>query len=264
MKWRAALPFASAFWLTAQGFAESSRLPAVGGSGMSGQATEIVRFADSARDSAFRFADSVFRRAAFVFQTLQPEIPADMQPVLIRMNNAIAANKDWFIEYRNKYAGTGQPLPYDEHFGITREEYRKVQHLEQQPPQLVVVDSQQVAVTRSQGTIQFKSAGSTHLLDYLVIDLHRQQMMYGGDTIPLRGTVATKPSNPYGQWRGYTWRLERTDVAATLEADKPTARVIQVDLGLAAQPGKGYLRIEYQDIKAGVTTANMQLIGYIR
>ena len=224
----------------------------------------ISGFAQTPGDSAFHFADSVFAHPAFLFETLQPEIPVDMQPILIRMNNAIVANKEWFIEYRTKYAATGQPLPYNERFGITREEYRKVQHLESQPPQLVVVDSQKVAVTNDNGLIQFRSEGNTHLLDYLVIDIRQQRLMYGGDTILYKGAVATKPSNPYGQWQGYTWRLEQTDVTATLEANKPTARVVEVDLGRTAQPGKIYLRIEYQDMKAGVTTANLELIGYIR
>lgn len=219
---------------------------------------------DSARAAAFRFADSAFARPTFLFETLQPEIPADMQPILIEMNNAIAANKQWFIDYRNKYAGTGQPLPYDEHFGITREQYRKVQHLESQPPQLVVVDSQKVAVQHAGDMIQFKSEGNTRLMDYLFIDLKHQYLTYGGDTVPFKGLQHTGPANPYGQWEGYAWRLERTDIASTLEADKPTARVIEVDLGLPTQPGKTYIRIEYQDMKAGVAVANLELIGYIR
>lgn len=228
-------------------------------------AADPIRFpADPTRDAAFGFADSVFNRTSFLFETLQPDIPADMQLILIRMNNAISANRDWFIEFRKKYGGSGAALPYDEHFGISREEYNKVQHMETQPPQLVVADSQKVAVQSDNGLIQFKTEGNPHFLDYLLLDIRHQWLMYGGDTLPFKGAVTTQPSNPYGQWHGYTWRLERTDFAATLEAGKPTARVIEVDLGLPQQPGKAYIRIEYQDMKAGVTTANLELIGYIR
>ena len=225
-----------------------------------------TRRVDPTRDSAFQFADSVFARPAFLFETLQPGIPPDMQPILARMNNAIATDKEWFKEYRNKYTATGQPLPYDEHFGITSEEYQKLQHLESQPLQLVVVDSQKVTVSDDHGLIRFTSGGSNHLLDYLIIDIQHQQLMYGGDTIPFKGPADanTKPSNPIGEAKGYTWRLEKTDVAATLKAGKPTARVVEIDLGRTTQPGKTYIRIEYQDVDAGVTTANLELIGYIR
>ena len=219
---------------------------------------------DPIRDSAFSLAETIFSRPSFLFETLQADIPADMQLILIRMNNAISTNKEWFTKYRSKYGGGGQSLPYDEHFGISRNEYRKVQHMESQPPQLVVADSQKVAVQSDNGLIQFTSDGNPHFLDYLLLDIRHQWLMYGGDTLPFKGAVTTQPTNPYGQWQGYTWRLERTDLTATLAAGKPTARVIEVDLGLPQQPGKAYIRIEYQDMKAGVTTANLELIGYIR
>jgi len=124
---------------------------------------------DSTRNAAFHFADSVFARPTFLYENLQPEISAEMEPILIRMNNAIVANQDWFMDYRNKYAASGEPLPYNERFGITRDEYYKVQHLESQPPQLVVVDSQTVAVVADHGLIQFKSEGSTHLPEIMGI-----------------------------------------------------------------------------------------------
>ena len=227
-------------------------------------AAGAVQPASPERTEAFGFADSVFARPGFVFETLEPEITAEMQPILIRMNNAISANREWFIEYRKKYGGSGAALPYDEHFGVTPEEYRKVQHMEVQPPQMVVADSQKVAVIREQGVIQFKSEGSTHLPDYLFIDIRHQLLMYGGDTIPFWGRGNADRSNPYGQWRGYVWRLERTDVNASLASGKPTARVIEIDLGLPQVPGKAYIRIEYQDVKEGVTKGSMELIGYIR
>jgi hypothetical protein len=222
------------------------------------------RGVDPSRDAAFRFADSVFGRPGFVFETVEPDIPAEMQPILARMYNAISANSEWFAEYRKKYAGSGAPLPYDEHFGITPEQYRKVQHMELQPPQMAVADSQKVSVSKDQGIIQFKSEGSVHVLDFLFIDLQHRLLMYGGDTIPYRGRVDDDHTNPYGPWRGYVWRLERTDVNATLAAGKPTARVIEVDLGLPQKPGKAYIRIEYQDMNAGVTTSNLELVGYVR
>lgn len=221
---------------------------------------------DSVRHAAFRFVDSVFARKAFVFQTLQPDIPVDMQAILIRFNNAVVANQAWFLDYRNKYAGSGQPLPYNERFGISADEYRRVQNLSTAPSQLVAVDSQHVTV--SQGSaysfIQLKSDGDTHLLDYLMIDPAGQQLLYGADTIPFIGRTNTGPSSPYGQLQGFTWRLEKTDIASTLDAGKVTARVIEINLGLPVDREKTFLRIKYQELKAGVTTANMELLGYIR
>ncbi len=219
---------------------------------------------DSTLRAAFHFVDSVFARKTFLFQTLEPDIPADMQSAIIRYTRAIAANQQWYLDYRNKYSTSGQPLPYNEHFGITPEEYRRIQHLETMPSQLTAVDSQQVAVSRDHGFIQLKSDGQTHLLDYLTIDSSQELLIYGGDTIPFAGRSGSGPSSPYGQWQGFTWRLERTDIASTLDANKVTARIIELNLGLPSEGGKTFLRIKYQDVSAGATTANMELLGYIR
>ena len=213
---------------------------------------------------AFAFLISVFSHPEFQFQTLQPDLTGDIQSILIRFNNAIVANKQWFQTYRDKYAAAGQPLPYNERFGITPQEYQRLQHLESEPPILVPVDSQRIKVIRDGGFIHFRSESESHLIDYLLIDSAGQQLLYGSDTIPLIGRTSTGPSSPYGQWQGFTWRMQKTDVAGTLSSGQATARIIEVNLGLTMQGRKVFLRIKYQDMKAGTTTANMELLGYIR
>jgi hypothetical protein len=218
--------------------------------------------ADTLR-AAFRFADSALTRDSFRFVTVEPEIPADMQSILIRFNDAVAANKDWFFAYRDKYAASGKPLPYDERFGISYNEYQKMQRLEALPPQLAPVDTQEVAVVRANGYIRFKGNGNAHLLDYLEVNLQKMQLVYAGDTVPFTGPVTTGPSNPYGQWSGYVWRLEKTDASRATDADQLNARVIEINLGLPSRGDRIFLRIKYQDLRVGVTTAKMELLGYI-
>lgn len=227
-------------------------------------ADSVVRPPDSIQKAAFRFLDSVFSRPEFQFQIAQPDIPADLQPILIRFNNAIVANHQWFLAYRNKYVASGQPLPYNERFGITPQEYQRLQHMEAEPPQLVAIDSQQVKVLRDAGFVHFRSEGGSHLIDYLLIDSQGRQLLYGSDTLPLIGRTNTGPSSPYGQWQGFTWRTQKTDVAGTIDAGQLTARVIEVNLGLPQEGKKTFLRIKYQDIRSGITTANLELLGFIR
>jgi hypothetical protein len=214
---------------------------------------------------AFRFTDSVFNRDSFLFQTVEPDIPADMASIILRFNNALASNQQWFLDYKNKNGGGGKTLPYDEKFGITREEYRRLQHLEAAPPQLVPVDSQEVQVTRATGYIRFKgAAGNAQLLDYLAINLTGRQLIYGGDTIPFVGPAISGPTDPYGQWQGYAWRLERTDATTATDSAHLSARVVEVDLGLPKKGDHFFLRIKYEDVNFGVTGANMELLGFIR
>ena len=229
--------------------------------------------ADTSIQTAFALLDSLFRRPEFLYETLGPDIPADMQPVLIRFNNAIAANRDWFMEYRSKFPN--QPLPYDEHFGITAEEYRRIRRLEAAPPALVPIDSQMVSVLKDGAFIHFKSNGEDRLLDYLYIDPTHRLLEYGGDTIPFAGPASAGRNSPYGQWQGFAWRLERIQQLPTTPTDpldpqktpdpgSITARIVEVNIGTPADGSrKTFIRIQYQNLQAGIATANMELLGFI-
>ncbi len=56
---------------------------------------------------AFHFTDSLFDRAEFTYDVAEPDIPKEIQSILARFSNAVSADKEWFIDYRNKYAATG-------------------------------------------------------------------------------------------------------------------------------------------------------------
>jgi len=237
-------------------------------------ATQANPYPLTPADSAIHFADSIFRQPNLSYQLVQPDIPADIQAILVRFNNTLVANKEWFQQYRTAYAG--QPLPYNERFGITPDEYKKLQNIEQAPAQLVPVDTQKITVIREAGYLRFTTDGDIHLLDYLQIDLKKNFVVFGGDTIPLVGHTAAPASSPYGEWEGYTWRLQKADAASTLATSRVTARIVEINMGLAASAPQGqpqqplpqtnhkaFLRLKYQDMRDGVTKANLELVGYL-
>lgn len=218
---------------------------------------------DSTLEQAFHFTDSIFNRPDFTYDIAEPDISKDMQSILMRFNNAVSADKEWFIDYRNKYAAGGQPLPYNERFGITRDEYLRVQQLEKLAPRMVTVSQQMVTVSRQNNDLHFKGDGESRILGYLEIDLQRQKVIFAGDTLPFAGTMNATLLSPFHLAQGYTWRLEKADLKSTLQTNKVTARVVEVDLGLPLDAGKIFLRIKYQDMQAGVIQADMDLTGFV-
>jgi len=217
-------------------------------------------------DSAIHFLDSIFHNPSLLYQLVQPDIPADIQSILVRFNNALVANREWFQQYRAAYAG--KPLPYNQRFGINSEEYKRLQNLEQAPPQLVPIDTQKVTVTREGGYLRFTTDGDIRLLDYFQIDLQHNYVLFVADTIPLVGHTATAATSPYGEWEGYTWRLQKADAAKSLATGQVTARVVEVNIGLTppeAQSNrrKVFLRLKYQDMINGESKANLELAGYL-
>ncbi|HXB07146.1 MAG TPA: hypothetical protein VNW04_08520 [Puia sp.] len=215
--------------------------------------------AQTIADTAIQFADSIFHQPGFRYQEVETGIPPDIQPILVRFNNALVANRQWFEEYKNTYAG--QPLPYNQRFGISADEYKRLQSF---IPQLVPVDTQKVNIIREAGYIRLHGVDSSfQLLDYLQIDLKKRLVVYGGDTIPLVGRTVAPVSSPYGEWQGFTWRLEKVDAASTLASSRVTARVVEINMGLTAA-ARVFLRVKYQQMQGGVATANLEMAGYVQ
>jgi hypothetical protein len=216
-----------------------------------------------------------------------------MDTILTRFNNAISANRQWFNAYKDKYAVSGQQLPYDARFGITYKEYRRMLALAGAPIRLAPADTVAVTVLREGGLIHSRTAGETHFLDYLLIDPGHQQLLYGGDTIPFAGlsdpdlvnriglsaagdTTSFPPAAPAPNtqgstsaipaptgWQGYSWRLEKTDVATGIDGLRVAARVVQIDLGRTQGHPDPLIRIHYEQLKADSTISNFDYIGYI-
>lgn len=220
--------------------------------------------ADSSLAQAFQFTDSVFNRAEFTYEIVEPDLPADMQSILTRFNNAVAANKEWFLEYRNKNATADQPLPYNARFGITATEYNRLLHLEKAAPHFITIAQQKITVQRQNDHIYFKGNDESRILDYLMIDPQHQAITFVGDTLLFAGAMNVNQRTPFGLSQGYVWRLEKADIPSTLQAGKVTARVVEINLGLTndASP-KIFLLIKYQDMQEGVTRADLDLIGFV-
>ena len=239
-------------------------------SGSSAQTGSPARGRDSAQpqDStslaqAFHFTDSLFDRGNFTFDIAEPDISKDIQSILARFSNAVSADKEWFIDYRNKYAAGGQPLPYNERFGITPGEYLRIQQLEKIPPRMITISQQKVTISRESNVIHFIGDGEALILKYLEIDLRQQKIIFAGDTLPFGGAMNAGQLSPFRLTKGYIWRMEKADLQTTLQTDKITARVVELDLGMPAENGRTFLRIKYQDMQSGVIRADMDLTGFV-
>jgi len=237
------------------------------GSGVRAQTSPGLRV--QREKAAMAFADSLFRGSggdggsSFGFAITEFDFPADIREILLRFNNAIAANKEWFTAFSSRLT-PGQPLPYDEKFGISRGEYERIRSMDKVHPALKVVDTQRISILRQDDRIRFKGDGEGRILDYLEFDLRKSVLTFAGDTIPFAAGANTATAMAYGLFNSYTWRLQRSDVSGGLQADQLTARVIEIELGLHQPDNKPLLRIQYQDVDHGVTRANLDLAGYIQ
>jgi len=213
---------------------------------------------------ALRFVDSVLGRT-FTYGIAGPDIPKDEKDILTRFDSAIAANRQWFEEYRSKFAATGQPLPYNERFGVSAEEYQRLQQLGKQSPRLVVIARKNVTVARERNVLHFRGEDEARIFGYLEVDLQQQRIVFAGDTLPFAGAMKADQMAAFRLTRGYSWRFQKVDVNSTIQNYKVTARVVEIDMGVLSDGGGsgGFLRIKYQDMKEGVSQADLDMTGFI-
>ena len=238
--------------------------------------TSVVRLV-----RAFKFVDSALSHLTLTYDVTEPDIPKEVKDIVTRFDSAVTSNKKWFDEYRKNYASGSQspspaqsqspgqpasgnqPLPYNERFGITREEYTRLQQLEKQPPHLITLAQTTVTTTRDKNVLHFKGDGEARILAYLEVDLQQQRIIFAGDTLPFMGPMTTSQLASFQLTQGYSWRFRKVDVNNSLQSYKITARVSEVDMGTPTEGGRTYLRISYQDVKEGVSQANLDLTGFV-
>ena len=94
--------------------------------------TCLQSFGQTRQDSiqkAFQFADSLLTPGNHSYQLMDFIYPQEILDISIKMQNAVAANKQWWLDYIQKHYSPGKGTPYDPHFGISEAEYNKLKHI---------------------------------------------------------------------------------------------------------------------------------------
>ncbi|WP_431211594.1 hypothetical protein ACQ86N_38145 [Puia sp. P3] len=187
---------------------------------------------------AFRFVDSALSHPTLTYDVTGPDIPQEIKDILTRFDSAVTANKKWFDGYRNKFTSTNQstsasqPLPYNERFGITPEEYTRLQQLEKQPPHLVTLAQTTITTTRDKNVLHFKGDGESQ-----DPGLSRSRPPATTDHFCRRHPPVHRPHDHHSQLasfqltRGYSWKFRKVDVNNSLQSYKITARVSEAGSG---------------------------------
>jgi hypothetical protein len=216
------------------------------------------------KKEAFAFADSVFTHAHFTFEVNEMIAPEDLQQIMLKINNAMAADKAWATEYINKYYKAGAGMPYNEKMGVTKEEYEKVKSLDKIPLKLQKIRSEDISVIRENSRLDFKSSTDDRILESLEFNLDTKELIFGNDTIPFSAEINTASSAGFGKWHGYSWVLEKTNQQDNVRADQLTSKSVVIYLGKTIPGERTFLRINYIQVEKGQSKANLDLMGFIQ
>jgi hypothetical protein len=218
---------------------------------------------DSLKHNAFSFVDSCFMRDSYKIEMLDFEFAPELQVILQKFQSAIGRDKEWFEKYFSDNYKAGEGLPYHEKFGVTKEEYQKVKDIPKNPPLVVVKDSAILNVLRVSNVISISSADPDFdFLESLTIDVVNHSMIFLKDTIPLKGQIFIQKNSAIGEWSGYEWKIEESNLGENdpLKLDKFIFKTIAITIGKIKETSRTYLSLKYKSANKGEVLANFEVM----
>lgn len=219
-----------------------------------------------AKSIAFGYIDSLLVKDNYTVEFLDFEFSQDVQDILLRFQKNMAENKEWAEEYFSKNLKVGEPLPYHEKFGITKDEYQKIRDIENTPPSVVVKSTTKIQKIRYADVLSFASSENEgELFELLTIDFKNELVIFNNDTIPYSNEINAPITTPFGKWHGYSWKKEISNVGENDEVklEKVVAKIIEVSFGRVFKNDKILFRVKFKDVDKGKVNANVDIACYL-
>lgn len=215
----------------------------------------------------YPFIDSLLSKDKYVMEFVDFEYPKDIQEIVARWQKAMSEKREWFQQYFSKNYKEGEGMPYHENFGITKEDYQKIKDLSKIHQTAVVRSQTFLKVKRNSNIISFEAdENGTEFLSTLKIDLTKKRLTFMNDTIPFSSEINTSPSNPFGEWHGYSWKKEVSNLGDKdeLKMEKLVATITEIDFGSIKSNNKILFRLKRKDIDKGTVSANYDFASYLK
>ena len=193
--------------------------------------TSIGQTLDDQKINAFQFIDSLIKEGDFVFQTNDLVFSKQVQEISLKMQKSMTENKAWFEEYLNKNYKEGEGLPYDEKFGITKEEYELIKNMDKTPPKLTPIAEDTITAFKKNDELTFKSKSKFKIFDLLEIDFKTRTVLLATDTVPYASKIVAPSNTPFGEWHGYSWKYEKSNQTDTFKIDELESELIEISFG---------------------------------
>jgi len=219
-----------------------------------------------AKSKPFAFIDSITIKDSATVEFLDFVFPQDIQEILLRFQKSMAENKEWSEEFFSKNYKTGEGLPYHEKFGITKEEYQKIKDIDKTPPTVVVKSTASIRKNRTSNILSFRAVeNDTKFFELLKVDFKNELLIFNNDTIPFHTEINTPSTTPFGEWHGYSWKKEVSNLGDNddLKVEKLVSKIIEINFGRVALNNKILFRLKYKDINKGQINANIDVACYL-
>lgn len=170
-----------------------------------------------------------------IAEVLVPEVPAR----LVELTRAIrvAAWKDsaWWNEYRTS-ASEGEPLPYDEKLGISKEDYEEYLSLASKRSLVKTGEVTLSVASDDDKTFEISCDDTLATIDGVRLDLTSDKVDTPFGSAAERLDIEASPKQSLtGPWSGVEWKF------IEIKDNKATGTMVQFALGRLEETGRGIL-----------------------
>lgn len=219
------------------------------------------------RTKPYLYVDSLFNKENYTTEFLDFEFDKDYQEIALRMQNAMAANKEWTEQYFSKYYKPGEGLPYHENMGITKQEYQKIKDIQKSPPKIIVKSTGSLKIKRNNGFLSFQTnEEDTKFLEAFKIDLKNEIILMADDTISIVKEINSTGQTAFGEWHGYSWRKEISNLGEKddLKYETLITKIVEINFCRMKATNKIFFRLKYKDINKLDLKANIDMMCYLK
>lgn len=212
---------------------------------------------------AFNFASDILTHGGYVaYRYNVPDPNEEQMAIMIKMQTSLAMHMDWVKEVLQNLK-PGDPMPYHENLGITKDEYSKMLTTFDNV-KLIKADSTAIDIIHSKENITFNSLEEFSFVDGIKIDLIKKQIYFNDMELKYNSHILRDKddSNLPEAWHGFSWLFEEVPVEGleNLDMNKPfDAKLIKLTIGQLVESKSIFLYLTLKIIEDGQYKAKEDL-----
>lgn len=152
---------------------------------------------------------------------LPAEEAIKVNEISARFKSSVEKNQLWYKDYVSKYSNSGEKLPWNEKFGISKEEYNE---LITSSERMTLIEKKKTTVTivkDNNGKLSIKANQDLLYLSGMVIDLKNYCLTDNSGVFAYSNEIkASDNQKVTGRWSGGAWKLNFEELKDTNNIDK--------------------------------------------
>lgn len=191
---------------------------------------------------------------------LDIDVSPRLQVISWKMAYAINDNGEWFLDYKKKHESE-LPLPYNDTFGITEQEYNDIGHIKDST-QFVVVGKLDFNINRKGNIVTFSSDGGLVDFNALKIDFSNCEIYYGGIRLICDHEISTG-SDDLLHWHGFEWTYRLGNPEELLRKSDKAYESYQFSFGYSLDTNKPVIEVRILKYVNGMIDRRNACLGYL-